>query len=163
MRKIGLLSDTHSYLDDPMKKFLASVDEIWHAGDVGNLAVIEGLKDIAPLRVVFGNIDNNQLRQEFNKIEHFKVEDIPVLMTHIGGYPQKYAPGISQAIKSNGVKLFVSGHSHILKVIFDKKLDCLHINPGAAGIYGQHSVRTMVRFSISESKIHDLEVWEQSR
>ncbi len=163
MKKIGLLSDTHSHIDDKMLKFLESVDEIWHAGDIGCFRVIEKLKSIAPVKAVFGNIDNNEMRQEFSQVELFDCEYVPVFMTHIGGYPDKYLPGIkAQLIKSN-TKLFISGHSHILKVMFDKKLNCLHINPGAAGIYGIHKLRTMVRFGIDNTVIKDLEVWEHKR
>lgn len=163
MKRIGLLSDTHSHMDEKMKQFLSGLDEIWHAGDIGNFEVIDELKKIAPLRCVYGNIDNYKIRQEYSEKEIFQVEKVNVLMTHIGGYPKKYAPGILSLIKNHNIDLFISGHSHILKVIFDKNSDCLHINPGACGIQGLHRVRTMVRFSVSNSKIENLEIWESNR
>lgn len=163
MIKIGLLSDTHSHIDEKMLTFFSGVDEIWHAGDIGSLEVADKLSKLTKTRCVFGNIDDHRIRQEFNNTEIFEIENISVFITHIGGYPQKYAPGILQQLKQNGTKLFISGHSHILKVIFDKKLECLHINPGAAGIQGMHHVRTMVRFSISGDKIENLEIWEHPR
>ncbi len=163
MKKIGLLSDTHSHIDDKMIRFLESVDEIWHVGDIGDFKVIEILRGIAPVKAVFGNIDSNELRQEFSEVEQFTIEKVPVFMTHIGGYPDKYVPGIKAQLIENNVKLFISGHSHILKVIYDKELNCLHINPGASGIYGLHRLRTMVRFNIDNSDIKNLEVWEHKR
>lgn len=163
MIRIGLLSDTHSYIDDGMLKFLDKVDEIWHAGDIGSFEVIDQLKVIANIRAVYGNIDGALLRQEYKRDELFKVENTNVVMTHIGGYPNRYAPGFEKKIVENNAGIFISGHSHILKVIFDKKFNCLHLNPGAAGIYGFHKVRTMMRFSIDGTEIKDLEIWEHLR
>lgn len=163
MVKIGLISDTHSYIDGKMIDFFNQVDEIWHAGDIGSIEVIDQLSTIAKVRAVYGNIDNNMMQQEFNKTEIFKIENTTVLMTHIGGYPDKYAPGIKNKIVTEGSKLFISGHSHILKVIYDKKLECLHLNPGAAGKSGLHKVRTMMRFEINKSIIQNLEIWEHPR
>jgi putative phosphoesterase len=163
MVKIGLLSDTHSHLDDKMLAFLDPVDEIWHAGDIGNYEVFEKLEKTKSLRAVYGNIDNQEIRMAAPKDLLFSVDNISVFITHIGGYPGRYAPGIKKVLRDEHVKLFVSGHSHILKVMFDKSLDCLHINPGAAGISGFHQVRTMVRFAIDGANIKDLEVWEMPR
>jgi len=163
MTKIGLLSDTHSHLDDKILAFFKDVDEIWHVGDIGNWEVVEKLKSIKPLRAVYGNIDGTDFRQEFKLVENFSCENIRVLMIHIGGYPGKYAKGIKQFLKENRVKLFISGHSHILKVMHDKKLDVLHINPGAAGLSGFHKVRTAIRFSIDKDKISNLEILELER
>jgi len=163
MIKIGLLSDTHSYIDDKMLVFLEKVDEIWHAGDIGSYEVIERLNNVAKVRAVYGNIDNNIIRQEFNANEVFNLEDIPVYMTHIGGYPDRYAPRVKNKIIKERSKIFISGHSHILKVIYDKKLNCLHLNPGAAGKSGFHTVRTMIRFEIDNTNIQNLEIWEHKR
>lgn len=163
MIKIGLLSDTHSYIDKNMLEFLSPVDEIWHAGDIGSYDVIEQLDMVAKVRAVYGNIDNNFIRQEYNKAEIFDIENTSVLMTHIGGYPDRYAPGIRNKIISEQSKIFISGHSHILKIIYDKKLNCLHLNPGSAGKSGFHRVRTMIRFEINNSDIRNLEIWEHPR
>lgn len=163
MKKIGLLSDTHGHVDASMLEFLKEVDEIWHAGDIGNEEVITALELHKPVVAVHGNIDNAIMRREHPERRIFTTEGVSVLMTHIGGYPKKYAPGIRQMIKEKGIKLFISGHSHILKVIYDKEIDCLHINPGAAGISGFHHVRTMVRFILDEGNIKELEIWEKAR
>lgn len=163
MVKIGLLSDTHSHWDEPMIKFLEPVDEIWHAGDIGNIEVVDVLQQGKTFRGVYGNIDGNALRQEFSKELHFTIEQVRVFITHIGGYPGKYAPGIRAILNREKPQLFISGHSHILKVMHDKALQCLHMNPGAAGISGFHQVRTMLRFVIDGNKIQDLEVWEYPR
>lgn len=160
MTKIGLLADTHSYLDDAIFKHFASCDEIWHAGDFGNILVADKLASFKPLRGVYGNIDNKDVRINYPEDLRFMCEDVDVWMTHIGGYPDKYAPRIRAAIYSNPPKLFISGHSHILKVIYDKKINCLHLNPGAAGKQGWHKVRTLMRFSIDKNSIKDLEVIE---
>jgi putative phosphoesterase len=160
MKKIGLLSDTHGYWDDKYVKYFTPCDEIWHAGDIGSLAVATNLAAIKPLRAVYGNIDGQPLRQQFPKTLHFKVEDISIMMTHIGGYPGRYEPSIRKELYETKPQLFVSGHSHILKVIYDKALECLHINPGAAGKYGFQTVRTLIRFTIEGKEIKDLEVIE---
>jgi uncharacterized protein len=163
MVKIGLLSDTHSYIDDSILNFFDSVDEIWHAGDIGCTDVLYKLKQYKPVRAVFGNIDHQGIRQEVPKFQIFKLEQMDVLMTHIGGYPGNYAPGISQKLTDLKPKLFIAGHSHILKVIYDKKFNCLYMNPGAAGISGFHQVQTVLRFSITDSQIKDLDIWEKAR
>ncbi|MCK0156415.1 metallophosphatase family protein [Cellulophaga sp. F20128] len=160
MTKILLLSDTHSYMDDAILKYVAQADEVWHAGDIGNLSVTDTLKKKKPLKAVYGNIDDDKARLEFPLDNQFMCEDVSVWMTHIGGYPNKYNVRIREQIKERPPKIFISGHSHILKVMFDKKLNLLHINPGACGKHGFHQVRTMVRFKINKSDITDLEVIE---
>lgn len=163
MKKIGLLSDTHSHLDNKILDFFKNVDEVWHVGDIGSWDVVDKLKAIKPFKAVYGNIDGSDFRQEFEAALIFKCENVQVVMTHIGGYPGKYEKGIKQILKENPIKLFISGHSHILKVIYDKKLDLLHINPGAAGMSGFHQVRTAIRFSIDKDKISNLEILELER
>jgi putative phosphoesterase len=160
MKKILLLSDTHSHIDETILKYVKLADEVWHAGDIGDLKVTDTIKKIKPLRAVFGNIDNHEARLEFPLNNRFLCEDVEVLLTHIGGYPGKYSPGIREEITKNPPKLFICGHSHILKVMFDKKLNCLHMNPGAAGISGFHQKRTMLRFEIDGEKIQSLEIIE---
>jgi putative phosphoesterase len=160
LKKILLLSDTHSYLDDKILKHVDWADEVWHAGDIGDLVVTDTLKKLKPLRAVYGNIDNNEARMEFPLYNRFWCEEVEVLMTHIGGYPGKYNPAIRQELQTNPPKLFICGHSHILKVQFDKQLNLLHMNPGAAGIHGFHQVRTMLRFIIDGPAIKDLEIIE---
>jgi putative phosphoesterase len=160
MTKIGLISDTHSYLDDAVFKYFDDRDEIWHAGDFGNLELLDQLAAFKPLRGVYGNIDGKEVREVFPEHLKFKCEDVDVWMTHIGGYPDRYSPKVKNEIYTKPPGLFISGHSHILKVIFDKKINCLHINPGAAGKQGWHKKRTLVRFCISENKIHTLDVIE---
>ena len=160
MKKIVLLSDTHSHIDDTILKYVKLADEVWHAGDIGDLKVTDTIKKLKPLRAVFGNIDNHEARLEFPLNNRFLCEGVDVLITHIGGYPGKYSPAIREEITQNPPKLFISGHSHILKVMFDKKLNCLHMNPGAAGISGFHQKRTMLRFEIDGDKIQSLEVIE---
>ena len=160
MKKILLLSDSHSYIDERILEFAKQADEIWHAGDFGNKEVIEKLENIKPLKGVFGNIDGTEIRSIFPEILRFRCEDVEVLMTHIGGYPKKYALGIKKEIAENPPKLFISGHSHILKAMFDKDWELLHLNPGACGKSGWHKVRTMMRFVIDGSEIKDLEVIE---
>jgi putative phosphoesterase len=159
MKKIGLLSDTHGFLDDAVFKYFDDCDEIWHAGDFGP-NVAEPLAAFKPLRGVYGNIDNGVIRAEFPEDLKFKCEDVDVWMTHIGGYPDRYALRVKEEIYTKPPGLFITGHSHILKVIFDKKINCLHINPGAAGKHGWHKVRTLIRFCISAEKIHTLEAIE---
>ena len=160
MTRIGLLSDTHTYWDEKFHKYFMECDEIWHAGDIGSETLIKKLAEIKPVRAVYGNIDGQNIRMDFPKVAVFTIEKVKVLMTHKGGYPGKYNPEIKPIINSEKPNLFISGHSHILKVMFDKKLNCLHINPGAAGKTGFHKVRTLVRFSIEQDKIKDLEVIE---
>lgn len=160
MKKILLLSDTHSHLDDVILKHCSQADEVWHAGDIGDLKVTDNIKNLKPLRAVYGNIDNDKARMEFPLDNRFKCEDVDVWITHIGGYPNKYNVRIREEIKQNPPKIFISGHSHILKVMFDKKLNCLHMNPGACGKHGFHQVRTMLRFVIDSGDIKNLEVIE---
>lgn len=160
MRRIGLLSDTHGHLDDRMEKLLGECDEIWHAGDIGSSAVTDRLMQLKPLKAVCGNIDGAELRLQFPTVLRFRCEEVEVLMTHIGGYPGHYDRAVWPLLKGNPPKLFIAGHSHILKVIFDPKYRMLHINPGAAGVQGFHQMRTLVRFSIAGDQIKDLEVVE---
>lgn len=160
MKKILLLSDTHGHLDDRIKSYAQDADEIWHAGDVGTIAITDELKKIKPLKAVFGNIDGGAIRKEFPLNARFFCEEVDVWITHIGGYPGRYSPAVKEEIKRNPPKLFITGHSHILKVMHDKKLNLLHMNPGAAGKQGFHQVRTMLRFKIDGKEIQDLEVIE---
>lgn len=160
MKKILLLSDTHSHIDDTILKYVQQANEVWHAGDIGSLEVTDAIQKIKPLRAVYGNIDSVKARLEFPLNNRFMCEDVDVWMTHIGGYPNKYNIAIRDEIQKNPPKLFICGHSHILKVQFDKKLNLLHLNPGAAGIYGVHQIRTMLRFEINGEKIQNLEIIE---
>lgn len=160
MTKILLLSDTHGYIDDRILNYIREADEVWHAGDIGSLAVTDAIQELKPLKAVFGNVDGTEIRKEFPLNQRFLCENVDVWMTHIGGYPGKYSPAVRDAIKKNPPKIFISGHSHILKVINDKKLGVLHMNPGAVGKYGFHQVRTMLRFKINGDNILDLEVIE---
>ena len=160
MKKILLLSDTHSHIDDVILKYINQSDEVWHAGDIGDLMVTDTIKKLKSLRAVFGNIDNHEARKEFPLNNRFFCEGVDVWITHIGGYPGKYNVAIREEIKKNPPKLFICGHSHILKVQFDKQLNLLHMNPGAAGKHGFHQVRTMLRFEIDGDKIQQLEVIE---
>ncbi|AQX83566.1 metallophosphoesterase family protein [Elizabethkingia bruuniana] len=160
MKKILLLSDTHSYMDDRILSYAEQADEIWHAGDFGNTDVIEALQKIKPLKGVYGNIDGTEIRKEFPEVLRFQCEEVEVLMIHIGGYPGRYSPLAKAEINKQTPKIFISGHSHILKVMMDKERNILHINPGACGKVGWHKVRTMLRFTIDGSEIKDLEVIE---
>ena len=160
MKKILLLSDTHGYIDDHIMEYVNESDEVWHAGDVGTIDVTDKISKIKLLRAVYGNIDGAELRTSFPKDLVFTCEGVKVFMTHIGGRPGRYAKGIGQQIKSVKPKLFICGHSHILKVMYDKKLSLLHMNPGAAGKHGFHKVRTLLRFTIDGREIKDLEVIE---
>lgn len=160
MTRIGLLSDTHCHLDSKVMHYFNNCDEIWHAGDIGCIDVLDKLEAFKPTRAVFGNIDGDIVRRSTQKVLRFKCEEVNVLLTHIGGYPGKYAPEIKSELINNPPQLFVCGHSHILKVQYDNKLELLHINPGAAGKYGFHKVRTIVRFTIDGKTIKDLEVIE---
>ena len=160
MKKILLLSDTHSHIDEKILKYVHLADEVWHAGDIGDLKVTDTIKLLKPLRAVYGNIDDDKARMEFPLNNRFLCEAVDVWITHIGGYPGKYNQSIRTEIQNNPPKLFICGHSHILKVQFDKKLNLLHMNPGACGIYGFHQVRTMLRFEIDGDKIQNLEIIE---
>ena len=163
MKKIILLSDSHHTLDERIFPHLEKCDEIWHAGDIGNIEVIDKLKEFSPVRAVWGNIDNHKIRKEFSKIIHFRCEKLKITMTHIGGYPGRYEKGITKILKSKNPDLFISGHSHILKVIHDKKLDILHMNPGSIGNYGIHNVKTILNFNVRGRKITNLKVIEYPR
>ena len=163
MKKILLLSDTHGYVDDHMMKYVKESDEVWHAGDIGTTQVTDTISNQKPLRAVFGNIDNHELRLSFPEELLFECEDINIYMTHIGGRPGRYAKGISKKIKSIKPKIFICGHSHILKIQYDKVNQLLFINPGAIGKHGFHKVRTMVRFEIDKSDIKNMEVIEVKR
>lgn len=160
MTRIALLSDTHNYLDPRIFKYLEPCDQVWHAGDIGTIAVADALQKIKPLIAVYGNIDGQDVRKIYPKDQRFMCEGVDVWMTHIGGYPDRYSLDVKERIQRNPPKLFICGHSHILKVMPDKKLGLLHINPGAAGNHGFHKVKTMVRFTIDNANIRDLEVIE---
>ena len=160
MTKILLLSDTHGHMDEAILKYAAQADEIWHAGDIGSLVVTDALKALKPVRGVHGNIDDHIIQREFPENNRFMCEDVDVWITHIGGYPNRYDVRIREEIRNNSPKLFICGHSHILKVMYDKKLELLHMNPGACGKHGFHQVRTMLRFVINGDRITDLEVIE---
>ena len=160
MTRILLLSDTHGYVDERILDYASQADEVWHAGDIGNLFVTDELQRYALLRAVYGNIDGAEIRKEFPLNNRFTVEGLDVWMTHIGGYPGKYSPAVREELYAHPPKLFVCGHSHILKVMPDKKLNLLHMNPGACGIYGFHQVRTMLRFEIRSGKVENPEAIE---
>lgn len=160
MKRIGLLSDTHSYLDPKIFQYFEHVDEIWHAGDVGDINVIDELRKFKPLRGVYGNIDDKNVRLEFPEFNRFYCEDVEVLMTHIGGKPGKYSKPAYDEIIKKSPNLFICGHSHILLVKMDQQFKMLWMNPGACGNKGFHKVKTLLRFSITGDKIHDLEVVE---
>ena len=163
MKKILLLSDSHGYMGEEILKHIRSCDEVWHAGDIGDLTVTDAIKKLKPLRAVYGNIDGTEARSEFPLHQKFKIEGIEVWITHIGGYPNRYSKNVREAIKDECPDLFISGHSHILKVMQDRKLNLLHMNPGAIGKHGFHKVRTMLRFCIANGKIKQLEVIEFKR
>jgi putative phosphoesterase len=160
MSKILLLSDTHGFIDNKILKFCRQADEVWHAGDIGNIQVTESINKITKLRGVYGNIDDKLVRSEFPLDNRFTVENVDVWITHIGGYPNHYNYRVRDELILNPPKIFISGHSHILKVQFDKKLNLLHMNPGAVGKYGIHKVRTMLRFEIDNSNVKNLEIIE---
>jgi len=160
LKRIGLLSDTHGHFDERYVKYLSSCDEIWHAGDIGDISVIDRLRDIAPVKVVYGNIDNHIARAEFPEHQKFTMEGVTVWMTHIGGRPYVYDYRIREKLTKNPPQLFVCGHTHICKVQMDKRLNMLYMNPGAAGVYGIHKVRTLLRFTLDKGTIKDLEVVE---
>ncbi|WP_068595657.1 metallophosphoesterase family protein [Vaginella massiliensis] len=160
MKKILLLSDTHSYLDDRILAHAQKADEIWHAGDIGNRQVLDRLQALKPVRAVYGNIDDATIRNECPENQIFELEGVKVLMTHIGGYPPKYLSRVKDLIKTHQPKLYICGHSHILKVMPDPKFHLLHMNPGAAGKHGFQQVRTMLRFELNAGRIENLEVIE---
>jgi len=159
MTRIGLISDTHGFLDEAVFTHFQACDEIWHAGDFGP-HVFEKLAAFKPLRGVYGNIDDSTIRHQFKEALRWQCEGVSVLMTHIGGYPGKYAPEVRKALAAVPAGLFICGHSHILKVMYDPKYACLHMNPGAAGNQGWHKMRTLLRFTIDGTQIRDCEVVE---
>lgn len=160
MKRIGLLSDTHSFLDSKLFEHFAHCDEVWHAGDIGEAAVLDALEAFRPLRAVYGNIDDASIRHRLPEDLRFVCEGLSVFITHIGGYPGRYNARARALLQSDPPGLFICGHSHILKVMPDPKLGLLHINPGAAGQHGFHHVRTAMRFSVNEGKVSDVEVIE---
>lgn len=158
--KIGIISDTHNTFDDQLREFLMPCDEVWHAGDFGSVEIADEIAAFKPLRGVYGNIDGGVMRRIYHEFSSFEVEGVTVLMTHIGGYPRNYSPKALQHIHVARPKLFIAGHSHILKVIYDPVYELLHINPGAAGKYGVHSVRTAIRLDVEAGEIKNLEIGE---
>lgn len=162
MKKIGLLSDTHSFLDERIFEHFAGCDEVWHAGDFGSIAVVDRLRAFKPLRGVYGNIDDARIQAEMPLDLRFVCEGVPVFMTHIGGYPGRYNPRVRKILQADPPRhgLFICGHSHILKVIPDKQLDFLHLNPGACGNEGWHQVKTLMRFVLDSGTIRDLQIIE---
>ncbi len=163
MLKIGLLSDTHGFLDPSIYKYFNECDEIWHAGDLGTIEVFDELSKFKPVRAVFGNIDGHIIRSAMPENLYFEIEGLKVFITHIGGYPGRYNQVVKEFLKSNDTGLFICGHSHILKVMFDQTFKLLHINPGAAGNHGFHQVKTLIRFEINNGKPQNLEVIEMGK
>jgi len=160
LTRIGLISDTHSFLDDMVFKHFANCDEIWHGGDFGTMQLADQLASFKPLKGVYGNIDGNDIRIIYPEQLVFMCEDVKVMIRHIGGYPPKYNPETRKELAIHQPQLFISGHSHILKIIYDDKINCLHMNPGAAGKQGWHKVRTLIRFVIDGKEMKDCEVIE---
>ena len=160
MTRIGLISDTHHYLDDSVFRYFEECNEIWHAGDFGTIEIASRLSSFKTLKGVYGNIDGNDIRAVFPEKLYWTCEKVNVFMTHIGGYPKRYSPGIKKEIMDHRSGLFISGHSHILKVIYDDSIHCLHMNPGAAGKQGWHKTRTIIRFTIDGADMKDCEVIE---
>jgi uncharacterized protein len=160
MKRIGLISDTHGYLDESVFRYFESCDEIWHGGDFGTAALAEKLAAFRPLRGVYGNIDGTDIRSVYPENLVFHCEEVKVLMRHIGGYPPKYNPETRKLLEIHQPQLFIAGHSHILKIIYDEKIQCLHMNPGAAGKQGWHKVKTLIRFTVDGKDMRDAEVVE---
>lgn len=160
MKRIGIISDTHSHLDEKVFKYFDSCDEIWHAGDIGNLEVTDRLAAFKPLRAVWGNIDDHKARVTFPEYNRFVLEDVDVLITHIAGRPYAYPQPLRDMLKANHPKILVCGHSHILRVEFDKRLKMLYINPGAAGFHGFHKMKTIIRLTLDTGEIKDMEAVE---
>lgn len=163
MKRIGVISDTHGLFDAPLRNFLADVDEIWHAGDIGSLELADEIAAMKPLRAVWGNIDGGIIRRVYREQELFAAEGATVAMMHIGGHPHRYTPRALRLIEGSRPTIFVTGHSHILRIMYDPVCKLLYINPGAAGSYGFHQVRTAVRFTVDGQEIRDMEVGEWSR
>ena len=160
MTRIGLISDTHNFLDENVFKHFEQCDEIWHAGDFGTAEIADRLNACKPLRGVYGNIDGYDIRSIYPEKQRWTCEEVEIFMIHIGGYPPKYIPAVKKELVAKPPQLFISGHSHILKIIYDDKLQCLHMNPGAAGNQGWHKIRTIVRFTIDGKNMKDCEVIE---
>lgn len=160
MTKIGLISDTHGYLDNTVYEYFKNCDQIWHAGDFGTIELSDELSNFKPLRGVYGNIDGQDVRIVHPRHQRFKCEDLDVYMIHIGGYPGRYSQDVRKYLYQNPPDLFISGHSHILKIMPDKKLGLIHMNPGAAGQYGFHKVRTLIRFDVHGKKLENVQVIE---
>ncbi len=158
--RIGLISDTHSYMEDDILEHLKECDEIWHAGDIGAFSVIEKLPQDKPIRAVYGNIDHGDLRHQYPLDLEFKINNVRFFITHIGGYPGRYTKRVKDILHTKKPDVYICGHSHICKVIYDKSISCLHINPGACGIHGFHQVRTMIRFTVGQDKLEDVQVIE---
>ncbi len=161
--KILLLSDSHGFIDEKILNYCKDADEVWHAGDIGSLEVTSAIQEVSLLRAVYGNIDDKDIRSEFPLDNKFMAENVGVWMTHIGGYPNRYNSRIKESLSLRPPKIFISGHSHILKVQYDKKLKLLHMNPGAIGNHGFHKVKTMLRFEINKTDIRKLEIIEIKR
>ena len=160
MKNILLLSDTHGFINNQILKYVKQADEVWHAGDIGDIKVTDAITNIKPLRAVYGNIDNSEIRSEFPLDNRFMIDGVDIWITHIGGYPNRYNARIKEELQRNPPDVFISGHSHILKVMYDKKLKLLHLNSGAAGKHGMHQIRTMLRFEIYNKNIKNLEIIE---
>ena len=160
MRKILLISDTHGYFDEKLVKYINTVDEVWHAGDIGTVAVCHKIEQLKPLRAVYGNIDGQELRKIYPLNNIFTCEGVKVLITHIGGYPNRYHAEAATLILQEKPALFICGHSHILKIIYDKQFSLLHLNPGACGMQGFHQVKTALRFTIEGTEIKNMEIIE---
>ena len=163
MKNILLISDTHSFLDPRIEKHINACDEVWHAGDIGDISVTDKIKAKKKLVAVYGNIDDNKVRSEFEKDAIFFCEKVKVFITHIGGYPPNYTPALFQKLSEIKPQLFICGHSHILKVMYDKSIGCLHMNPGALGTHGFHKVQTALKFEIAEDKIQNLQIIELTK
>ncbi|HPE85823.1 MAG: metallophosphatase family protein [Bacteroidales bacterium] len=163
MTQIGIISDTHGFLHPGISEQLAACDEIWHAGDVGSFSLLRNLKSLAPLKAVYGNIDDYQVRRELPEFSYFESGGFRLFMTHIGGYPGKYAPGIPYRVIENKPDIMIAGHSHILKIIYDKKYNLLFINPGAAGKTGIHKLITMVKLTLDNHAVKELNIIEFPR
>lgn len=160
MTRIGLISDTHTFLDEAVFKHFANCDEVWHAGDFGNAPLADRLAAFKPLKGVYGNIDGQDIRGSYPEQLRWTCEEVNIYMTHIGGYPPRYNPAVLRELTDRPAQLFICGHSHILKVMYDERLQCLHMNPGAAGNQGWHKVRTLIRFAIDGKIMKDCEVIE---
>jgi hypothetical protein len=160
MTNILLLSDTHGFLDEQILKFVHWADEVWHAGDIGDIRVTDAIAKLKKIRAVYGNIDGSEAREQFPLDSKFELEGKKIWITHIGGYPSRYEARVKNELTKNPIDIFICGHSHILKIIYDKKFDLLHLNPGAAGKFGFHAVRTMIRFQLDKGEIKNMEIIE---